>query len=598
MAITHASAVNSEGTDPAMKETPANSPAIRKLGRLSGLAIALILAGHLPFLGAHLYSVWQVKPHYQFFPVLLVAIGWLVWQRWPRETPDLAHPRLQRVLLLLGLAVLAVGVILFYPWFAAVALVLTACGVVAGLGGRQTRQDFLPVCVLLCFLVPPPLGWDEDWIRSMQLETSRASSLVLDVFGDLHLMEGNVIVLPGHRLLVEEACSGISSLFTLLIATGCFLVLARRPALWSVLLLVSSVFWAGLGNTARVVAIAIGQSRYGVDLSSGWQHEALGLITVGLALLMVVCSDRLLAFFLGPIAFADAEPLENPLSGAWNWCVSGHGSIETPPAVEDGPRQEVPSPPGKATVGNRWIVSAFLVLGVLQVAGLIRAASQLQEHSARTAALDHLDLFRQSDLPATVAGWSQVQFAAERLDLTRQLGAFHQAWGYRSKQCECVISVDYPFRWGHVLTGCYAGNGWSIVDSAERQPAAGSPPQPELSPQPERSPQPELYVEADMLGLTGEHGLLLYSLVDPADHVIDIPQHVTWNRLSGKAAYNPLWSRVLPARTFQVQAFVSSRDPLSDAERQAVQELYVAVRQKLLLAYGTPQRQAGDEPKR
>ena len=140
----------------------------------------------------------------------------------------------------LGLAVLAAGVIVFYPWFGAVAFVLTACGVVVGLRGRKTRQDLLPVCVLLCFLIPPPLDWDENWIRWMQLATSRASSLVLDVFGELHLMEGNVIMLPGHRLLVEEACSGVSSVFTLLITTGCLIVLARRPALWSALLLTAA----------------------------------------------------------------------------------------------------------------------------------------------------------------------------------------------------------------------------------------------------------------------------------------------------------------------------------------------------------------------
>ena len=309
---------------------------------------------------------------------------------------------------------------------------------------------------------------------------------------------------------------------------------------------------------------------------------------------MVVCSDRLLAFLLGPIAFADAQPVQNPLSKTWNWCVNSRVSGETPPAEEDDPPQEAlrppvkatTGPPVKATTGNRLIVSGFVVLGVLQVVGLIRAASQLQEQSARTQLLHRPDLFHRSDLPVAVAGWSQVKYATVQFDPTRKMGAFSQSWGYRWNQCECVLSADYPFGWGHNLSVCYVGNGWSIMDRLERRPAAGP------------RPQPELYVEVDMLGPGGEHGLLLYSLVDPAGHVVDVPQHLTWQRISGKAAYSPLWSRVLPAQTFQVQAFVSSRDPLSDAQRLAVHEFYLVARQKLLSTYNTLQRQVGDEQRR
>ncbi len=555
-----------------MKETSVELPASRKASPLELWALALILASHLPFLGAHFYALWQYKPHYQFFPLLLIAIGFLAWQRWPEGGIRFRDSRLALILVLLGLVTLFAGVTVFYPWLAAVAFVLTLCGIVAGLDERDVRQGLLPVCLLLLFVVPPPLDWDENVVRWMQSATSRASSLVLDVFGVRHLMEGNVLVLPGHRLLVEEACSGVSSLFTLVSATACFLVFVRRPAIWSVLLFAASVFWAGLANTARVVTIAVGRASYDVDLSKGWQHDAIGLIAVIVALAMVVSSDCLLAFLLRPIVLPDARAINNPLSQRWNAWMIGEQEAGSTEQGTRGQRSEVRD--RRSEVGGKAttiiLTACFLLLGILQGIGLTLAASQLKQQSAVTAYLHRPNLFLKTDLPATISGWSQVKFVAEDYDPNRAMGVFRQTWFLRSGPSECAVSADYPFGWGHDLSGCYVANGWTVAQRVQQQPdATASAPQ-------------EAYVEVDMLGQGGEHGLLLFSLIDQTGHVVDVPQHLTWQRIRGKAAYNPLWSRVSPSEALQVQAFISTRDPISDVKRQMFQDLYLTARQKLI----------------
>ncbi len=115
----------------------------------------------------------------------------------------------------------------------------------------QTR-NWLPAWALMWLIVPPPFRWDFRLILWLQSSTSRMASVVLDVVGVRHLMEGNVLVLPGQRMLVEEACSGVNSLLVLLSVTALFVVAARRPLLWAGLLLASSVAWAWLANVARV----------------------------------------------------------------------------------------------------------------------------------------------------------------------------------------------------------------------------------------------------------------------------------------------------------------------------------------------------------
>ena len=42
----------------------------------------VIVAAHLPLLLLHAENLWD-KPHYQFFPIVLVGAGFLAYNRWP-----------------------------------------------------------------------------------------------------------------------------------------------------------------------------------------------------------------------------------------------------------------------------------------------------------------------------------------------------------------------------------------------------------------------------------------------------------------------------------------------------------------------------------
>jgi len=502
------------------------------------------------------------------------------------------------LVLLLGLAVLAAAFVLFSPWLAAVASLLTVAGLILGLAGPAGRRQWLPVWAVLWLLIPPPMALDQNAVTRLQHYASRASSLTLDVFGIGHVMEGNVLVLPAHRLLVEEACSGINSLFTLLAVTALFVVATRRPLVWSGLLLVSSVGWAGLTNAARVVMVAVGQASYGRDLSTGWPHTALGLATVALGLLMVICTDRLLAFLLGPILPAEPGHELNPMSRAWNWCLgwSGIAALTWDPEMEFAagePQEEAltpdSSPPSTGASGEvrvpRWIVGGFAMLGVLQLAALLAGFLPIKEQWEYARRLNQQHIFRRSDLPATMGDWTQVDYRTE--EHTRDAANFGESWTYRSAHGDALITVSYPFMGWHDLRGCYEGTGWQILATVEHPRGTAAEP---LAP----------YLEAQMRGPDGDYGRLLFCLVDQAGRAVDLPGHVTWRRVVGKLSGNPLWNLLpegsLPGHetTFQVQALVTSPDALSESHELALHRLFVAARGTLVSVYNQ-QRQVGHE---
>ena len=112
-------------------------------------------------------------------------------------------------------------------------------------------------------------------MRTMATDTS---SGVLDVLGVDHLPLGNVIEIPGKTLTVEAACSGIQSLYVVLAATLFFVLLTQATVLRSLMLLATAVLWVLIGNILRLVVVVGGYARWGLDLSSGWPHELLGIV--------------------------------------------------------------------------------------------------------------------------------------------------------------------------------------------------------------------------------------------------------------------------------------------------------------------------------
>lgn len=572
---------------PAMREVATATPEVERSAPLSTespawrttrhvvVFAAVVILAHLPLFVWHLWSLWLYRPHYQFYPLLLAGVAWLAWKRWPQFSAQTPPPRWSTALLTGGLLVLAASVLFFSPWVAAVATVLSVGGLIGRFAVRGQGRNWLPMWAVMWLIVPPPFRWDFRLIVWLQSSTSQMASMLLDIVGVRHLMEGNVLVLPGHRLLVEQACSGVNSLLVLLAVTALFVAAAQRPLLWAALLLVSSFAWAWLANVARVVAVALSQGWYQVDLSSGWRHELLGYAAIALALVLLASTDRSLAFLLRPIAPRAGElPLqvmseENPLSWAWNWLVragrqtgGGRGGEVLHPALDALPRQNAG---GFRDYG--WL-GAFGLLGTLQIVCFVVPAVSPDIHLATVPRLD---------MPASLRTWTLVKHEQVEREHNDHAGQFSSQWWYRREPLVCQISVDYPFSDWHELTDCYTGGGWQRI--GRRVVSDGG-----------EGSREGPCVEVELSKPTGEYGWLLFGLLDQAGNDVSTSTG-GWPRVTAKLARSPLGSRLLgrdegrvAETAYQVQAFVSSAVRLSPAQRAEVRRLFVAARSQVFPA--------------
>src|SRR5207245_5230851 len=109
-----------------------------------------------------------------------------------------------------------------------------------------------------------------------------------------HGPSGNILVVEGRHILVEEACSGIQSLYSLFTCACLYVLWARRPLVPAVSLLVAAAIASVLANVFRVVATAYLTVACNVNVEEGWRHEAVGLLAFVVTLGLLWSWDYLL----------------------------------------------------------------------------------------------------------------------------------------------------------------------------------------------------------------------------------------------------------------------------------------------------------------
>ncbi len=559
------------------------------------VGLLLIVGGYAPMLYVHGQSLWT-RDHYQFFPLLLVGSALLfVSRRHCLQPLNRNGPRgrnwgmrLNSVALATSFFVFVLGVAINSRLAVTASAILTlGCLLHRAFGWRQSGE-WLPPWMLLWLVVPPPSGLDYQLITWLQRQTASAASLCLDVLGYDHLMTGVILEVPNAKFFVDEACSGVHSLVALLAATCLYVVWGRRPTLSTIVLLISAMCWAGFGNILRIVTITVAHEQWDVDLTSGWQHDALGMATFAIAFCLLMSTDRLLFAFLSPV-----HPEEDEASRTgqlWNrwiaspWLPSVHRRDSDDFAGESGTGAgDDAAVSVRHTNGSRFRFSRFcwgFAIGVAVLGGLQFAVQASSPGFGGTDARSYLALYEKMDsdvLPGTEEQWKWVNYDVEHRDWDNLLGRCSQVWQYSCPYGAAHVALDYPFVGDHDLSICYSNQGWEVVGRTRHTAEIDGVASP--------------YVEVRLHKHTGEHGLLLYTLFNTEGDSVTRGQETLWtrmlNRLEGSPLFNlaeskGLWKKMERVESYQFQLFIPADSPLSEEQRTMTRERYVELRKNII----------------
>ncbi|TVS11882.1 MAG: hypothetical protein EA424_23220, partial [Planctomycetaceae bacterium] len=224
---------------------------------------------------------------------------------------------------------------------------------------KGQARDWVPVWAAMWLIVPPPVNGDVRLLNLFQSSAVQMASRLLDVLGVRHLLEGHELVLPGHRIPLDQTWWVINAPMLLVFLTVLYVVMARRVFLWALLLLVGALACAWLADVIRIVTDVLGRAWWQIDPTTVWWHDLLGPAAVLLALVLLASLDRFLAFLFRPIVEKQGRlPLQidrekNPWVPVWNWLTS-------PSQRTGGKRQHRRTRAGKSkpsagkAARNRW----------------------------------------------------------------------------------------------------------------------------------------------------------------------------------------------------------------------------------------------------
>lgn len=253
------------------------------------MLVALLVVGFTPAL-ISISRVWSsVEYASHGFLVPLVAL-------WAATSKRSLLPRLEQrrdarglALLLLAFALYLGGALSSFPALEGLAVVAAVAGMVLYLRGPAWLGALVFPVGYLLFMVPIPDALLTPVIVQLQLFVSSIGVWLLQAFDVPVLRNGNVIELPGDvSLFVAEACSGITSVVTLL-PLGVFLAYFTERTLARRLVLVAAVVpLALLGNLVRVIGTVLAAREVGAEAATGAAHESAGLLTYVLGCLALL----------------------------------------------------------------------------------------------------------------------------------------------------------------------------------------------------------------------------------------------------------------------------------------------------------------------
>ena len=436
----------------------------------------------------------------------------------------------------------------------ALSFLLMILGVVWGLGGWHFLKAILPSWFVFLTVLPPPLKLDERFALLLQGWAVAGSSRILDALLIPHERTGLVIEIPGMRLLVEEACSGINSILFMTFICVFYAMWMRRSVYFTVFLYIFTIGCVLAGNLVRIVSGAWAYHYYQLEILTGWKHEAIGLCLTAIYITLIILAEKI---------------LRNP---GRDYSAPDHESSNARPSL----LQSL-----NLGAGFKLLTTLLVLLGLVQ---LVRGWDfHTQKEGAKKVNTTHFDGSAFFELPLEIDGWKLVgEPKPQSKTAAYEDGVHSHIWKLQKNGMQAIVSLDYPFFGYHDVTVCYRNSGWTVNESKLLQAAA------------ENDFIPNMEIVLAKPG--GVKAILLYSTVDESGIWLeDSPNRSAYNKegepLQEGNLFERLFSRLrlIPyanesydlAVNFRIQTLAAAQSGLSSAQKQEVEKLFHKVRPML-----------------
>jgi len=258
------------------------------------IAIAILLVYLPSFLW--MWDRWFAKDSYYSHGILVPFIsGYLIWlkrkelARIPRESSPWGMWFITS-----GIFVYVVSSVFRVYFSSLFSLLLVMAGVILCLYGSKILRAVLFPVLFLFFMMPLPLVTIVYISFKMKLLAAQIAQIVLQNMGFMAVREGSIIRMPHASVIVEDVCSGLRSLISLIALASVFAYWMKGKAAKKIFIALCAIPIAIATNVCRIVFLSFVSEVWGQQYAAGFIHDLSGFLVFALAFVMLYVLEKLI----------------------------------------------------------------------------------------------------------------------------------------------------------------------------------------------------------------------------------------------------------------------------------------------------------------
>ncbi len=269
----------------------------RLLGALALLALAVAVTFDI---WADIFAIATRDEESSQVLLVPLVVAWLVWVRRDRwQGCRVRQTWIGPPLIAVGWLLSTIGYHHAIQSFWHGGAVLVAVGCFLTVVGSDLLRRFLPVFVVLVFLIPVPGMARQEIAIPLQSVTAQLTQIACEILGFDVGRTGNVLNLNGVDVEVAEACNGMRMVFALILVSFAFAYGTKMPNYVRLLIVLGSPLAAVLCNVIRLIPTVWLYGNYPEQVAVRF-HDISGWVMLPLAFLLLLGVTRLIRWALTP----------------------------------------------------------------------------------------------------------------------------------------------------------------------------------------------------------------------------------------------------------------------------------------------------------
>lgn len=238
---------------------------------------------------------WNAKDsYYSHGPLVPLVSLYVLWMKRDRLSKIKAKPAaLGLWLLIIGLIIHMLSAFFRVYFTSAFSSLLVISGILLYFFGTKVFMESLFSILFLIFMIPLPLIAIVGITFKMKIFAAYCANKIINAMGIPALLDGSIIRMRHTYVIVEDVCSGLRSLISLLALGTIIAYLSKLSRPKKIVVFFAAGVMAIIGNIARIIFMALTSEIYGAKFTEGFLHTLSGLIVfiVALAGLMIVVKE-------------------------------------------------------------------------------------------------------------------------------------------------------------------------------------------------------------------------------------------------------------------------------------------------------------------